>query len=530
MTAWAEGGENAVTSEYHNARSITVEEIEHLIEMAGVCAANIESCGFDGIEFHAAHDYLFNEFLSPITNKRNDAYGGSRENRARVLIECIKKAKVALAPGKIISVKIPVREELPDGMTMEDGVDLAKRCEEAGANLIDCSVGQGPDGNATEAEWMPDGRRLHYAAAVKPHMTTAKVAVVGKIRTPELAEKAIAEGTTDMVMIGRALLCDPHWARKAEYGKADQIRPCLSCRYGCLHMVRTVTGVARCVLNPYQGYEDVATEHKPGKAECPKKILIVGAGIAGLEAAIIAKKRGHEVTVLEKKDTLGGQMQIAGVPPFKIVIHDAMRWFIGEAKRLEIPVLTGEEADIDTILEREPDVVLIATGAAPSRPPVPGIEKAAEGWDILAAGEEMPSGKTVVVIGGGMVGCEVADALLERGCKVSIIEMLPELATGQDWVHRQRFLKLFPEAGVGVYLNSKVSGIGDGAVRFCDEAGEHEIACDLVVTATGQRPKYPELEAALREAGVEAYAIGDARETGDFCKATRSAMDVVMSL
>ena len=131
---------------------------------------------------------------------------GSSENRARVLIECIKKAKAALAPGKIISVKIPVREELPGGMTMEDGVDLAKRCEEAGANLIDCSVGQGPDGNATEAEWMPDGRRLHYAAAVKPHMTTAKVAVVGKIRTPELAEKAIAEGTTDMVMIGRARL------------------------------------------------------------------------------------------------------------------------------------------------------------------------------------------------------------------------------------------------------------------------------------------------------------------------------------
>ncbi|MCR4711592.1 MAG: FAD-dependent oxidoreductase [Clostridia bacterium] len=530
VTAWAEGGESAVTSEYHQARTMTLEEIRHMVKMAGVCAANINDCGFDGIEFHAAHDYLFNEFLSPLTNKRDDDYGGSPENRARVLLECIREAKAALDPGKIISVKIPVCEELPGGMTMQDGIDLAWMCEQAGANLIDCSVGQGPDGNATEAEWMPDGRRLHFAAAVKPHVQSAKIAVVGKIRTPELAEKAIAEGMTDMVMIGRALLCDPNWAWKAETGRAEEIRPCLSCRYGCLHMVRTMTGMARCVLNPYQGYEDIATERHPGRAETPKNVLIVGAGIAGMQAAIVAKKRGHQVTLLEKSEDAGGQMKIAGVPPYKGVIHDAMNWFRAEVARLDIPVETGVEADLALIRERKPDAVILATGSRPSRPAIPGIEEAADGWEVLKSGDAMPSGKEVVLIGGGMVGCEIADALIARDCKVTILEMLPEIARGMDHVHKQRIQRVLREAGAQVFTGSCVQAIAGGRISYEDEAGMQEVSGDLVICATGQEPLYPEWEAELRQEGIEAYAIGDALATGDFCKATRSAMDVAMML
>lgn len=531
VTAWAAGGENAVSSEYREARTLDLEEIHEFVELARRCARHVNDCGFDGIEYHCAHDYLFNQFLSPLANKRTDEYGGSLENRTRFLVECIRAAKEELDPGKIISVKIPTCEELPGGLSMEDGVEIAKMCEAAGANLIDCSVGQGPDGNATEPEWLPDGRRIHFAAAVKPHMTTAKVGVVGKLRTPELCEKAIAEGSTDMVVIGRALLADPHWAKKAQFGKSNEIRKCLSCREGCMHTVRPASGNVRCVLNPYQGFEEQVTEHLPGKADQPKKILIVGGGIAGMQAAIIAKKRGHEVKLVEKKDHLGGQMVLAGIPPFKNAIVDAKNWFIEEMERLGVDVTLGVNVDTEYILAQAPEVVLLAIGSEPSRPPVPGIELCEDGWKILEDVDNMPEDKEIVIIGGGTVGCEIAHTLIEKGNHITIIEMDDGLSKKQNVVHRQRNQKILDDAETVICLKSMVQKVEEGKVTYKDEQGElHEVICDLSVCATGQRPLSPDWAMDLICEGIDAFTLGDATATGDFRSATRSAMDVVMSL
>lgn len=527
----ASGSDSAASSEAHPARTLTKEEIAFFMEEIEECLKNIDSCDFDGVEFHAAHDYLLNEFLSPATNHRTDEYGGSTENRARFLTDAVKLARKILGPNKIISVRLASCEEIEGGLTLEEGAKIAVLCEQAGANLIDCSIGQGPDGAATEAEWMPDGRRIHFAAAIKPHMTTAKVGVVGKLRTPELCEKAIAEGATDLVFLARQMLCDPYWAIKAETGRANEIRRCLSCREGCFAAFRPKSGSIRCVINPYTGFEDTATEHSPGRAANPKKVLIVGGGIAGMQAAIIAKKRGHEVILTEKTDKLGGQMQIAGLPPHKQAVLEAKDWFIDELARVGVVPQMNTEVDNDYIDKVKPDAVLLAIGSEPSRPPVEGIETAAEGWDVLRDIDNMPENKEITVIGGGTVGCEIAQTLITRGNHITIIEMEDGLSKKQNLVHRQHNQKVLDDADTRICLSSLVQKVEKNQVTYKDEKGKLcTVYCDMAVCATGQRPKDTEWVYELRSRGIEAYTLGDATATGDLRTATRSAMDIVMAL
>ncbi|MCQ2560741.1 MAG: FAD-dependent oxidoreductase [Clostridia bacterium] len=528
-TAYADA--SAVSAEASPAKTITLEEIEELKKMVRECAKNIASCDFDGLEFHAAHDYLLNEFLSPITNKRTDQYGGSTENRARLLIECIQIAREELGPNRIISLKFASCEEAEGGLTLEEGGKIAKMCEDAGADLIDCSVGQGPDGNATEAEWMPDGRRIHFAEAIKKYVDKAVIGAVGKLRDPQMCEDAIASGKTDMVFLARQLLCDPFWAKKAEMGQTDQIRKCLSCREGCFAAFRPKSGSIRCVINPYQGFEEQVTEHAPGKAADPKDILIVGGGISGMQAAIIAKKRGHKVSLVEKTDKLGGQMQLAGLPPHKQAILEAKDWFIAELGRVGVTPELNTTITKEDILARKPDVVLLAIGSEPSRPPVPGIECAEDGWDVLRDIEHLPENKEIVIIGGGTVGCEIAHTLIEKNNHISIIEMLPGLSLKQNLVHRQHNQQVLDAANTNICINSMVKEVAADKVVYSDKEGAlHTIECDMVICASGQRPKDTSMLTELRAEGIDAYSLGDATATGDFRSATRSAMDIVMAL
>lgn len=532
ITAYAPDSlDKLATSEANPARTATVEEIQHLLGEIRKCAQNIASCDFDGLEFHAAHDYLFNEFLSPFTNKRTDEYGGSTENRARFLTEAVKIAREELGPNRIVSVRLAVNEEVEGGITLEEGAKFAKLCEEAGANLIDCSIGQAPDGYATEAEWMPDGRRLHYGEAIKPALTTAKVGVVGKLRTPEMCEEAIASGKTDLVFMARQMLCDPYWAMKAELGKADQIRYCLSCREGCFASFRPKSGSIRCVINPYTGYEDVATELCPGHAQNPRNILVVGGGIAGMQAAIIAQKRGHSVTLAEKTGKLGGQMNLAGLPPHKQTILQVKDWFIAEMDRVGVTVETNTVVDDAYIEAKKPDVVLLAIGSEPSRPPVPGIEKAADGWDVLRNLENAPENKEIIVIGGGTVGCEIAQTLIEKNNHITIIEMEDGLSKKQNMVHRQHNQQVLEAANTNICLKSAVKSVEEKSVTYADENGDLQtVEADLVICATGQRPLDTAWQGELRSKGIETYTLGDATATGDFRTATRSAMEIVMML
>ena len=538
---WCDGRETLIpyavkevaTTEGHQdvAREINESDIKEFKAELEKCLNNIRDCGFDGVEFHAGHDYLFNIFLSPATNKRSDAYGGSVENRARLLCECVEMARKVMGPDKIVSVKLAVNEEIAGGIDLDMGVEYAKLCEAAGANLIDCTIGQGPDGSATEAEFLPDGRRLHSAAYIKPHMTTARVGVVGKLRTPEMCEEAIKNGDTDLVFLARALLTDPYWAYKAEIGKPNEIRKCISCRKGCFGALRTRGARIRCVLNPYLGFEDKVTERCPGKADFPKRILIAGGGISGMQAAIIAKKRGHDVTIVEKGDTLGGQMFIAGIPPFKSDIHEVMNWYVNEVKRLGIEVVFNQTVDKAYIEGFKPEAVLIATGAHPFKPPVQGIESAVDGWDILKKIADVPRNKRVAVIGGGTVGCEIAETLISFDNHVAIIEMEDTLNKKQDIVHRNHVYRVLEDANADIFTSSSVKSVFDGGVEIVDFTGNSTfIQCDLVFSTAGQMPDASLCVTDIRSMGIDAYLLGDAISTGDFQTATRSAMDIVMNL
>ena len=263
----------------------------------------------------------------------------------------------------------------------------------------------------------------------------------------------------------------------------------------------------------------------------PKRFLVVGGGIAGMQAAIIAKKRGHNVSLVEKTDKLGGQMQLAGLPPFKQAILDAKDWFIAELARVGVIPEFGVTATKEEILKRKPDVVLLAIGSVPSRPPVPGIELAADGWEVLRDTEHYPENKEIAIIGGGTVGCEIAHTLIEKGNHISIIEMLPGLSLKQNMVHRQHNQQVLDAAGTDIYLENVVTEVSVNEVKCRDKEGVvHTIPCDMVICASGQRPKDTSFATELRAAGIDAYTLGDATDTGDFRTATRSAMDVVMAL
>lgn len=518
-------------SEQYPARELNKWEIQELIHRFGYSAGIACEADFDGVEIHAAHEYLFNQFLSPLTNFRKDEYGGSLENRARFLIETIKEVRRVIGPMKILSVRVPVSDWKEGGIDVEMGAQIAKLCEDAGADMISCTTGFSvTKDQCFEAEFNEEGARIFFGAAVKAVCKKAKVAVAGKIRDPQMAEDALVNGSADLIIGSRTHLADPYWTMKAQMGKESEIRKCMSC-LECFKLFRPGAHNMRCAINPFVGFELTATEHNVPKAPEPKNILIVGGGVGGMQAAILAKKRGHKVTLVEKTDRLGGHMRLAGTPPFKDSIIRAMNWFIAETERQRIPVIFNTEADLDYIRSFAPDVVLLAFGAEPARPPVKGIENAFDVWDVLADAENAPKNKEIVVLGGGTVGCECAEFLAFRDNHLSVIELTNELCRDQEQEHKDHLMMMLEAHNTALLTECAAQEIGKDYVTYKNTHGEIKtINCDMIVCATGQRPLNPSWVNELRSEGIYAYTIGDATMTGDIRRATRNAFDVVMSL
>lgn len=531
------GAENvtaSAVSEYSDeypARELTTWEIREIVHKFGVCAGIACEADFDGVEIHAAHEYLFNQFLSPLTNRRTDEYGGSLENRARFLIDTIHEIRRVIGPGKILSVRIPVSDWRDGGIDVEMGAQIAKLCEDAGADMLSCSTGFSvTKDQCFEAEFSPEGARIFFGKAVKAVCKKAKVAVVGKIRDPQMAEDALADGSADLIIGSRTHLADPYWTIKAQMGRVDEIRKCMSC-LECFKLFRPSAHNMRCAINPFAGFELTATEHNVPKSPTPKKVLIVGGGVGGMQAAILAKKRGHDVKLVEKTGRLGGHMRLAGTPPYKDSLQRAMNWFIAEVEREGIDVEYNVDADLDYIRSQAPDVALLSFGAEPARPPVKGIELCIDAWDMLADSDNAPRSKEIVVLGGGTVGCETAEFLAFRGNHMSVIELTGELCRDQEQEHKDHLLMELQSRGTALLTSCAAQEIGGNFVRYKDAAGEmHTIKCDMVICATGQRPLHPGWVNELRSDGILAYTIGDATETGDIRRATRSAFDIVMAL
>jgi 2,4-dienoyl-CoA reductase-like NADH-dependent reductase (Old Yellow Enzyme family)/thioredoxin reductase len=506
-------------------RELTVEEIEGLIAKFVFGAAITRTAGFDAVEIQAGHGYLINQFMSPYSNKRTDEYGGDVEGRMRFALRIVEGVRATVGPDFPIIVRISGDEFVDGGLTLEDMKLIAQRLELVGVDALSVSAGiyeaQPWYSKIFPAMGMPEGCNVPLAEEIKK-VTHAPVIVAGKLGDPVLAEQVVEGGKADLIAVGRGLLADPEWARKALEGRIEDICPCIYCNEGCAGSISNFWRVA-CVVNPALGREK---EYRIGPARNRKKVLVVGGGPGGMEAARVAALRGHDVTLHEKESRLGGQLIAASVPGFKKPIKDLVQYLEAQVRRAGVTVELGKESTPASVKEQAPDVVILATGATHSVPDMPGVgaEDVATASQILLG--EKTAGDRVVVVGGGQVGSEVAWYLAEQGKKVTIVEMTFGVALDVNLFSRFYLLDRLGQLGVETLAMTTVEEITGAGVVTVDTGGNRQaVQADTVVIATGFKC-CDGLAQGLRGQVSEVYTIGSCVKPGKIHEAMHEAARV----
>lgn len=489
-------------------RELTIEEIHEIIEAFGDAALRTKKAGFDCVEIHGAHGYLIQEFTSPYSNKRTDEYGGNLRNRARFGLDIIRNIREKCGPDFPIIYRMSTTELLEngEGLTIADSRVLARWYEEAGVDIIHCTVG-----NYTTIHYMlppaavPHGFQADYTAEIKK-MVNIPVITVGRYNDPDLAEAVLQAGKADLVCMARQSLADPHFPEKARTGRENEIIQCLGCQQGCITQLYKDEPI-RCMVNPRTGKEYIYTNEP---AEIKKNVIVIGGGVGGLEAAIAAAGRGHKVTVYEKSDRLGGQWNLAAVPPYKYELASFLTWQKGELERKGVEVKLNTEFTED-LLTDDIDAVILATGATPIIPRgIPGVDQdhVVLANDILAG--KKGYGEKIAVIGGGEVGVETAELLASERKQVGIFEMVDALAKeGESSVNHFVFQYL-NERNVDIFTSATVKEIKKDSIIFEKDGREQEYTdVDTVVLALGSR-SYNPLEEKLKGKVKKIEVIGDA--------------------
>lgn len=507
-------------------RALTTEEVEKMVEAFGNAAELLKAAGIDGIELQGYGGYLLDEFTTTRWNKRNDKYGGSLENRLKFPIGILNAIKDKAGKDFPVIYRFSVKHYMKGawasalghedfveaGRDIEEGLEMAKLLEKAGFDALHVNAGCYDSGYwAYPPPYQIHGHLVDKAAEVKKCVTVPVIAV-GRLDIPELAEKVLREGKADMVALGRGLLADPHWPKKVHEGKMGEIRPCIACNDGCLYRISVDRKPLSCSVNPTTGKERF---YSLEVANTPKKVLIVGGGIAGMEAGRVSAMKGHEVTLYERGEKLGGHLIAASVPEFKQDIRRLLDWYNKQLKSLGVEIRLQVEVTSELVKRKNPNRVILATGSKPIIPPIPGIEKPMVSTCIdLLSGKKKPKG-SVVVIGGGLVGCDTALWLANQGRKVTVIEALPEIATGRIFfANRDMLLDLLREKNVEFVTNASPEEVRDEGVSVIEGNSTRKfIMCDTVALALGLKPE-KELYESLRKECTELYMIGDCKEPG----------------
>ena len=510
---------------------ITKEQIAEVVECYGKAAARAKEAGFDCVELHMAHNYLPHSFLSGGINHRTDEYGGSLENRSRFPLEIIRAVRANIPEDMPVFMRIDAHDDyLENGLTIEEVIEFCKMAKEAGVDVLDVSRGNVISaGNKFEVPPidLPRGFNIDNAARIRKETGMLTIGV-GRINTAAFAEEILEADKVDMVVMGRAQLADPDFVTKSKEGRLDEINYCVGCDQGCLDgFANTDCPHITCLRNPAVGREK---ECEILPAENPETVLIAGGGIAGLEAAIVLKQRGHLPILCEASDRLGGQFLTAGEAPRKEEMKQAVIAMAHQAEKLGVEIRLNTPVTPELIKEIHPHTVINAIGAVPIIPNIPGADLpfVLNSHDVLD-GTQTASGN-VVVIGGGMVGMEVAEYLAEKGCKVTDLEMLKEFCADMGSARKTCVTESVYTMGITPVTEVTVTEIKDGMVIGTKDGETVTYPCDYAVMAVGSRSRDGSaLEAASLEIGCGYFTVGDAGLARRALDAVREAFDVAIT-
>ena len=504
---------------------LTEAECEDLIRKFVTGASFAKLAGFDGVELHAAHGYLINEFLSPYTNKRTDRFGGDTEGRMTFIREIIQGIQKVCGPRFPISVRLSCDEYVPGGIDSAESVRIAKALEALGVAAIDVSAGIYESGYASiEPQGLPEGWKKHLAAAVKANVSIPVIAV-NNIKYPATAEQYLNEGVCDFVAIGRGQLADPEWSLKAQTGREDEIRKCLGCMhcFNCLGKLHPI----ECTVNPIVGREGRFNPDTLRRDGAGRTVVVVGGGPAGMHAAWICAQRGYRTVLTERSGALGGSVRLAAVPPHKEMLAELIRTQTRELALAGVEVLLNTEATVERVAEFKPYGVIVAAGGSPIVPGLPGIRlpHVCTAEDYLAGRVEL-TGKKVAVIGGGVTGLETAEVLAAAGNEVTVVEMAKAVGATLYATVRLLLLGRLQAAGVHILTEEKLLEVTESAVRLSNvkTGAETALEADAVVLAMGVKPDRTAADSLL-DAFDHVTLVGDVSQTGQIADAMRAAND-----
>lgn len=510
-----------------NVRELTIGEIEKITEKFVVAAKIAKMAGFDAVEIHGAHGYLLSQFMSPFTNERKDIYGGTLENRMRLPVAIVKAIRNEVGNELAIIFRLNGDEFISGGAEIDEIIQRARLLEQAGVDAIHVSAGvpwtMVSRIRMVEPMSFPQGWKVYLAKKIKDAVSIPVIAV-GTIREPTRAEEILTENGIDFVALGRALIADPDWPRKAREGKADRIRHCISCME-CLKRRSFEFLPIKCTVNPEVGQFRAARIDGHNGSEKPKKVIVAGGGPAGMMAASLLAQKGHSVTLYEQTSQLGGQLNVACLPPGKEKIAWLRQYLINEVTESKVRVELGKRVDEEVIRREKPDVLIVACGSEEVWPP---FASAGRTGVVLArqALREPPTEKQVVVVGGGSVGCETA-LLLSKSNRVTVVEMLDHCASDLDPVSRFDLLSRLEEAQVTVINRAKVIGIRLEGVEIEFDGTSQLIPGDYIVIAVGATPT---ALGDLREPVPEYYVIGDSKKPGKIYQAIHDAFRISLMI
>lgn len=519
---------SAIRAASHRETPIAIsrDEIYELVELYGDAALRAKKAGADAVEVHCAHGYLINSFLSPRMNKRVDEFGGSFENRMRIVrlvVENIRQKAGDIA----ILCRMNSTDDILGGISIQDATVIAAYMESIGVDGLNVSRSVHL---RDEYMWGPTALHAGFSAdnvrAIKRAVSIPVIAI-GRFTEPHLAELMVRDGCCDLVAFGRQSLADPYLPKKAKEGQLDDLLPCIACHQGCVANMYSGAPIA-CLVNPALGREEEVQK----KAETPQNIMVIGGGVGGLYAAWTAAAKGHNVTLYEASDILGGQMRLAAYPPGKGDITNMVRSYISKCEQFGVTIHMETDVTMDLVKTENPDVVIVATGAKPLVLPIPGINDSGvlHAVDVLDGKAEC--GKKVLVIGGGLVGSETAAFLGELEHDVTVVEMREDVAMDVIGEHRKFLMKDFSEYGIDKVTSAKVSSFVEGGITYTAPEGNNEkriAGFDSVVLAMGAK-NYDPLSEEVSKLVEKTFVIGDAARARKALDATAEALEAVLKI